>query len=141
MQVARRDNPKAARALAEAAFSTDAKVCERYGITLRTLQNWRAALKADPELSRLFAEAHAELERRDWGDEVSRTLSAAAQKLQALILGAQSSDPETIRAVLEGVTGLAKIALTRELLQARMKGEGAPLSPRSQLVPPRQAQA
>lgn len=137
--MAKRDNIKAARALAEAAFSTDAKVCEEYGITLRTLQNWRAALKKDKELSRLFAEAHRELGNRDWGETVAQTLNAAAQKLQALILGATSSDPETIRAVTDGVTGLAKIAMTREMLQARMKGEGAQLSPRSQLVQPRKA--
>lgn len=135
--MAKRDNIKAARALAEAAYSTDATVCDEFGITIRTLQRWREALKTDPELSRLFAECHRELGNRDWGDMVTSTLSAAAQKLQALILGATSSDPETIRAVTDGVTGLAKIAMTREMLQARMKGEGAQLSPRSQLVQPR----
>ncbi len=117
----KRDNAKAARALAEAAYSTDAKVCEDHGITLRTLQNWRAALKTDRELSRLFAEAHRELGNRGWADEVDETLSAATQKLRALILGAQSSSPETIQAVTGAIQSLAEIAMTRDMLAARRR--------------------
>ncbi len=43
--MAKRDNARVARLLAEAPLTTDAKVCESHGITLRTLQNYLAALK------------------------------------------------------------------------------------------------
>ncbi|QLG11014.1 hypothetical protein HLB42_09690 [Deinococcus sp. D7000] len=120
--MAKRDNARAARLLAEAALTTDAKVCESHGITLRTLQNYRAALKTDPELSRLYAEARQVVITRDWAEQLGVTLSGAAAKLLALIDGAQSSAPETIQAVTGAVLGLAEIALTRDMLAARLNG-------------------
>lgn len=120
--MAKRDNAKAARVLAEAAFvKDDVQVLGKFKISLRTLYNWRDALRTDAELARLFAEACAELEKRDWADELTFALSAGVRHLQTLILGARSSDPETIQAVTNAVLGMAEIAMTRDMLAARLR--------------------
>lgn len=134
--MAKRDNHKAALVLAEAAFlKDDLQVTRKFKISLRTLYNWRTAAKSDRELAQLFTEAFQELEKRDWAVELTHTLAAGVIHLKRLILGAKSSDPETIQAVTGAVLGMAEIAMTREMIQARIsQGAGPQLSPRSQLV-------
>ena len=49
--MAKRDNERAAKILAEAQLTgNDLQVVERHGISLRTLYNYRAALAEDREL-------------------------------------------------------------------------------------------
>jgi len=132
----KRDNERAARALADAALLGDRKACEKHAITDRTLRNYRAALQTDPELSWLFQTACTELTRRHWAEELNDTLNAATQKLKALILNAHSTDPETITAITQAVLGMAELALTRDILATRTEGEGPQLTHKSALVQP-----
>lgn len=115
------DKHRAARLLAEAAFSTDAKTCENAGITVRTLQNYRAALATDVELSRLYDEARKLLTMRSWADETDLSLSVGVQKLRSLIESVQKPTPGNIAVVTEAVSKLGELAMTNRMLSARLK--------------------
>jgi hypothetical protein len=132
----KRDNAKAARALVDAALSTDAQACEKHGISLRTLQNYRVELRKDPELARIHEDMRKLALAGDWSEKLNLALNSSILKLQALIEGAQFSDPETIEAVTGAVLGMAETAMTRDLLAARMQESESQLSPRSALVQP-----
>jgi len=119
--MANRDNARAARLLAEAATSTDAKVCENAGISIRTLQNYRAALKIDAELSRLYDEARRHLSTRSWADETDFSLSVSVQKLRALIESVQTPSAKNIAVVTEAVGKLGELAMANRMLSARLK--------------------
>lgn len=131
----KRDNAKAARVLADAALTSDAKACEKHEITLRTLQNYRAALKTDQELSRLFDEAKRQVVTLHWAQQIDVTLSGATAKLLDLIEKASTPTPETIVAVTGAVQSLAEIAMTRDMLAARLR-ESAPEQPPAPNQPP-----
>lgn len=66
----RLDYELAATVLAEATLEDDRTVCERHGITPRTLRNYRYRLQSDPELSLLFRERLRTLER-EWANELA----------------------------------------------------------------------
>jgi hypothetical protein len=132
----KRDNPKAARALVDAALSTDAQACEKHGMSLRTLQNYRVELRRDAELARIYEDMRKLALAGEWSENLNLTLNASILKLMALIQGAQSSDPETITSVTHAVLGMAETAMTRDLLAARMQESESQLSPRSALVHP-----
>ena len=136
MAFPKRDTDRAARILVDAALTTDANACEKHGVTVRTLQNYRAALKKDAELSRIYEHMRKLALSGNWAEELEQTLNAGLQKLRALIQGAQSSDPDTIAAVTNAVLGMAETAMTRDLLAARLQDADPQLSPRSALVQP-----
>ena len=130
-----RDNHRAARMLAEALVTSDATVCEKERISVRTLQRYREALKTDEVLSRLFDEARQQMTQLHWAQQIDVTLSGAAAKLLELVQKAYSPDAETIQAVTGAVQSLAEIAMTRDMLAARLR-ESEPEQPPAPNQPP-----
>lgn len=117
----KRDNNLAARLLVDAALLGDATACAKHKTTLRTLQRYRAALKDDPELSRLYAELSAEVTSRSWAQELDDTLASGIRKMRELIEATKT--PDSLEVVSEAVQGLAKIAITKEVLRADSDAE------------------
>lgn len=117
----KRDNERAARALVDATLFGDRKACELHEITDRTLRNYRAALADDPDLSEKYALLSVQVSRLSWADQIDVTLGGATAKLLQLIEAATSSSPETIQAVTGAVKDLAEIAMTRDMLAARLR--------------------
>ncbi|GIW32867.1 hypothetical protein [Meiothermus sp.] len=108
--------------LAEAAFSDDRSVCQRHGITDRTLRRYRARMMNDPRLSAIVREKQARLTEK-WADELAPAIGAAIRFLrQACELGDPTS-PNMVRAVAESLQALAELDLTRQVLQSRMGGD------------------
>ena len=56
--MAKRDNELAAKILCETHFGNIDKVAEKYGITSRTIRNYRLAQKDDDEPFRTFSATH-----------------------------------------------------------------------------------
>ncbi|MCX7601465.1 MAG: hypothetical protein N2Z75_05925 [Meiothermus sp.] len=117
----RLDYELAATVLAEATLEDDRTVCERHGITPRTLRNYRYRLQSDPELSLLFRERLRTLER-EWANELAPAIRQAVRFLQRAAQVADPRDPRAIEAVAEALRVLSEVSMTREVLQTRLEG-------------------
>lgn len=115
--MAKRNNPKAARALAEWSLSNFKwaqlpSLVENYGVARSTLERWHAALKTDDELKALFTDAKNELLKGNWAAQIDETLSEIVSRMRAL---AKESDS------LPDLTGafekVADVAIAKEILQ------------------------
>ena len=87
--MAKRDNNKAARALAEWSlnnfkYNSLDKIAERYEVTTRTIENWFYSLNQDSELSDLFSEHRNELTKGQWANQIDATLSAILGRMKLL---------------------------------------------------------
>lgn len=123
--MARRDNHAAARALAEWALTgyTRAgmlRIAESHGVSPRTLENWRDALKTDRELASLFKDAAGRVATGDWASHLAEALVATVTKLRHLI-DASESLPEVTGAFV----ALTDVALEKEALRAALEAESA----------------
>lgn len=115
--MARRDNDKAARALADWARhgftrATADQIAATYQVAPRTVWNWKAALDDDTELAALFRERLNDLLNKDWAAHLDTALAETVEKLRALI---QASTDLT--SVVEAFRALSEVAITREVLR------------------------
>lgn len=109
------DKGRAALVLVDAAFLGDKLAAEKLGVTSRTVENHRARLETDPELSGLFQAARREA-AGCWVHELGRALSAGIRKLGVLAETTQDASPDGIAAITGLVKALAEVAITREVL-------------------------
>ena len=114
--MARMDREKGARALAQWAMKHHRRafassIAESYGITERTLWNWKSALETDDELSALYEKRLNEILNRDWAISLEGALGDGIEKLRELINATSSLSEAT-----EAVKMLAEIQLTKEVL-------------------------
>lgn len=137
MAAPKRDNGAAARALVDAALTTDAQACGKHGIALRTLQNYRAVMKTDPELARMYVEMLQLATAQDWAVELGTTFNVMTQKLRALAIDLQDANPESIAALTEAVLGMAEIVMTREIVAAQLAAQQPQLAGKSHQPAPK----
>lgn len=128
MAAPQRDNHLAARALADWARhrfnrAEQTAVADSYGISVRTLWRWKAALDSDSELSALYKAAVQAHVTRDWADLLDATLSAAITRMLALI-----EDSDDLAAVTEAFAKLSEVAIAKEMLRGALHGQQAPRS-------------
>jgi len=116
------DYERAATILAEAAFSDDQSVCQRHGITDRTLRRYRARLLSDPRLSTFVREKQARLAEQ-WAHELAPAIGAAVRFLRQAAQSADPTNPAAIRAVAEALKALAEIDMARDMLRSRVGGD------------------
>jgi hypothetical protein len=115
--VARRDNARAARALAEWALegfreAAVAKLTATYEVAPRTLWNWKKALDTDSELAGLFRDRLNDILDRDWAAHLTDALAELVQRIRALAAG-----EEDLGKVVEAFRALSEVAITREVLR------------------------
>lgn len=120
------DAERAARVLADAAEFGDAKAAEKWKITTRTVENYRARLRSDPVLSGSFARIERE-ETRDWHAARRRFLRAGVDKLRELIAQAGPDQLDDVSKALERIGNLdvASEALGVGAERADREDEGA----------------
>lgn len=121
----------AAAVLLEAAYTTDSAACAKYGITTRTLTNYRVRLVEDPEFSDYFHTKKALFDKA-WADE----LPAALKKGIRLIAECADSfgkdeqifkrNPELIHALAGAVKVCADVYYTGKVIDARITGQDRP---------------
>lgn len=114
----------AAAVLIEAVFTTDADACAKFGISLRSLQNYRKLLHSDTELAAIFATKKVLFDRA-WADDLLRALKNAAMFLVEATTEARNNitaqtTPEMIAAVAGALKLCADIHLTSKVLDARI---------------------
>ena len=109
----------AARILAEAEFAPDKVVCERYGITTRTLQRYRVQMADDPTLSALVASQKAALEV-EWVSDAIRTMRCQFRFLRKAARTADPKDPAAIHAVAGAMKLLGDGVAGSRIIDARL---------------------
>lgn len=121
--MAKRDNHQAARALADWAQEgfREAhlkRITETYGITARTVWNWKAALDTDPELAGLFRERLNDLLDKDWAAHLGEALSELVERIRTL-----AATEDSLAAVVEAFRALSEVEITREVLSGAANAE------------------
>lgn len=124
------NNEFAATVLLEAIYTTDAKVCEKYGISTRTLQRYRKQLAESEELSAFVATKKAALNEK-WAEEVPGALRSTIEFIGEAARRARE-DQSSYRnpALIEAIAGAMKLAAdvyyTGQIIDARLAAINRP---------------
>lgn len=113
------DYDRVALILVEAAFFGEKKTAQRWGITDRTILNYRNKLSEDSALSDIFVLKKASFES-DWASEIPASIRAGIRFLGEAANTADPASPEAIHAVAGAVKILAEVGLTKEILDVRL---------------------
>lgn len=113
------DYNRAASILIEAAYFGDKEAAERWGVTSRTIRNYRLRLDDDPQLSVIFHEKK-QLWESTWAEEAPAALRAGIRFLMRAAREANPKDPEAIHAVAGAFKLLAEIVFTKDVLDVRL---------------------
>ena len=104
--------------LAECDFGSDSEVAERWGITRRTVSNYRRQLTDDAELLGLYQRKKKEF-ATSWVDDACKSIKVGALAYQRLCREGGAKDAMLIQAIVAGVKvfgelNVAYTALTDE---------------------------
>ncbi|WP_197057660.1 hypothetical protein [Meiothermus ruber] len=109
----------AAKVLLETLFTDEETVAQRYGITSRTIYNYRKRLLADPHFSSFFNAKKAALER-EWAHELAPAIRECIAFLKRAAKAVDPKSPEAIHAVAGALKILSEVSMTREVIDARL---------------------
>jgi hypothetical protein len=115
-----------AAALIEALFTTDKAACEKYGISTRTLTNYRRRQAKDPHLADLFHTKKADLDAR-WADVLPRAMREAAQAIAEISSAIRSDavmrkNPLSLEKLAGALKLCAEVYYTGKVIDARLAG-------------------
>jgi hypothetical protein len=119
MAAPRFDRDKAAKILVDASTMGDAAAALKWGIAAETISRYRRKLESDPELSKEI-KAKKRLQDQAWADDIPAALTAAIDYLKRASQDADTRDPDAIHAVAGAAKILSEIAITREVIDARL---------------------
>ncbi len=114
----------AATVLLEAIYATDETACQKYGVSVRSLQRWRRLLAdGDPELAGSVATKKVAFDRA-WAEQLpvslTKALTTLSECMDAVRADAKAkTNPDTIHSVVGVLKTVAEIELTRKVLDAR----------------------
>lgn len=119
----------AAAILVEALYTTDKDTCEKYGISIRSLQNYRQRLATDAELALIFARRQKDSYSL-WVDEVPVALFKAikfiGQAADSVSVDANyRRNPMVIEAVAGALKLVAEVHFANKVITARLINENA----------------
>jgi hypothetical protein len=100
----------------------DRETGARYGITDRTLRNWRRELERNPELADLFRAKKAKASE-GWADEVPGALRAAVGFLRRAAEEGDPKDAKMVHSVAGALKMLSETAATWKILDARFPAD------------------
>ena len=115
------DYDRTAAILVEAAYYGEKETAKRWGITDRTILNYRNRLDEDSKLSDIFAIKKREFET-DWSNEIPEAIRAAVRFLKRASNEADPTDPESIHAVAGALKIMAEVGMTKAILDVRLSG-------------------
>jgi len=113
----------AATVLVEAAYSGDNVAAQKYGKSVRTIQRWRRRMAEDRHLSSFVAQKKAQAER-EWAKELAPAIRAAIEFVQRAAQHMEPADPEALHAMAGALKILTEVAMTKEVLDARLAHAG-----------------
>lgn len=129
----------AAAALLTAAYANDEEACKKYGVSLRSLQNWRRRLAEDQEFADFFTKKNAEASKK-WAEELPVALTQSLRFLGEAADAARKDpmyvrNPMVIQAVAGAMKLIADVLLTSRVLDARLANTDRPENGIPQQIP------
>lgn len=122
---AKPDTEFVATILLEAVYAhTDEEVAKRYGLTTRTLRNYRKRLAEDSELASVLAQKKKAFDER-WAEQLPGALRSSIEFIASATTKAKD-DPNAFRnpALIQAVAGAmmicAEVHFTSRLIDARL---------------------
>lgn len=120
----------AACALLEALYTTDADACAKYGISIRTLRNYRHSLAINPKLADLFREKKAALDAQ-WAEVLPGAMREAAQAIQDISKSIRTDpiarkNPFALEKLAGALKLCADVYYTGKVIDARIAGQNRP---------------
>lgn len=112
------DLDRLAMILVEASFFGDRRAAEKWGITARTVHNYRKRLNTDAEFSKLFNLKRQEYQQ-DWIEDIPATVRNGIQWLSQAFNKLEPT-AENVHAITGAIKILTEIGLTKELVDARL---------------------
>lgn len=114
----------AATLLLEAILTTDEQACKKYGVTDRTLRNYRKRLATDQEFSAFF-HTKKRIFDRAWAEAVSPALRSSLDTIRAITNKVKDDptawrNPEMLKAVSGAALVLAEVDFTGRMIDARL---------------------
>jgi hypothetical protein len=129
----------AAAVLVTAAYTTDDIACKQFGVSLRSLQNWRKRIHEDKEFAETFA-TKAKVASEKWAEKLPPVLTKALGVIEQFLedVAANPSlrrNPAMIQTIVGAFRLLADVNLTSQVLNARLINSDRPQDELPQQVP------
>lgn len=115
---------RASAVLVEAAYFGDKTASERYGISIRSIENYRARLEDDMELVAFFAIKKQKFED-DWAEELPVAIRSSIRYI-AKAASEASTDHQMVYSIAGALKILSDVKLTKDVLDARLAENGRP---------------
>lgn len=110
---------RSATILADASLTTDAIAARKWGITPKSIYNWRERLETDPLFSELFIRKREALVH-DWLGDAPIALRSAIDFIKRAAELGNPEDPDQVKAVNEAFKTLTEVVATKQVLDARI---------------------
>ena len=116
------NHERAATVLVDAAYMGDKGAAKKHGVTTRTIRRWRERLDTDVYLSSFVREKKI-LVDQGWASELPSAIRAAIRFVRESAKESKLGDPRATDSVASALEILAEVALTKEILDARLAGQ------------------
>lgn len=118
-----------ARAVVDAALTTDREAASDHGVSRRSIQRWRGELASDMELQKRVTELWSEVrEAGDWVEDTTRTIRKALSFVRTATEELDPSDPEDVAAVVEAIEVLTEAKAMADVIETRIEAFREPES-------------
>jgi hypothetical protein len=115
---------RAAKALVDAILMGDQEAAKKYGVSLRTIENWRSRLDTDESFAAFFQDLR-QAKDENWAVELPAALSSCINFLKEAGQLANRTDPDAIAAISSAADTLADIAMTQKVVDERLRAARA----------------
>lgn len=116
---------RASAAIVDAAYMGDKEAAQKHGVTTRTIRRWRDRLDTDVYLSSSVREKKI-LTDQEWAGELPSAIRAGIRFVRESAKESKLGNPEATKVVADALKILVEVALTREILDARLAGQNRP---------------
>lgn len=128
------ETERAASALAATMLLDDKTAAAKFGVSVRSVQRWRALLDTDDELAALVAQKKEALER-DWAEDLGDAITKSIGFLGRAAADADTKDPAVIHSVAGALKILTDVATARQVLDARLRRQAGQTAETARQIP------
>ena len=115
---------RAAKALVDAILMGDQDAAKKYGVSLRTIENWRSRLDTDRHFAAFFQNLR-QAKDENWAVELPAALASCIDFLKRAGQEADAKNPDAIAAIASAAETLADMALTQKVVDERIRAARA----------------
>src|SRR5512139_413358 len=109
----------AASVLVEAAYTSDEKAAQKYGVSVQSVYNWRKRLEEDDEFRSIFSIKRERFEA-EWATELPNAIRACIDFIKRAALEASHTKPDVIYSVAGALKIVSDIQMSKDIIDARL---------------------